>query len=63
MSLLGPIFIPSNPVGLFLLIRSTIFFEPRLFKPSLLIRASSSTSLKTLGLGFPYCSNGVTVPT
>ena len=27
------------------------------------MRASSSTSLKTLGLGFPYCSNGVTVPT
>ncbi len=32
-------------------------------KPSLLIRASSSINLKTLGLVFPYCFNGVIVPT
>ena len=37
--------------------------EPELLNPSLLIRASSSSSLKTLGLGFPNWGFGVIVPT
>ena len=36
---------------------------PELLKPSLLIRASSSSSLKTLGLGLPNWGFGVIVPT
>ena len=32
-------------------------------KPSLFINASSFSSLKILGLGFPYCLRGVIVPT
>ena len=59
----GPIFTPSKPICFLDLILSKTFFDPKLLKPSLLIRASSSTSLKTLGLGFPYCWRGVTVPT
>ena len=43
-------------------ILSAIFFAPKLLKPNLFIKASSSTSLKTLGLGLPYCFRGVTVP-
>ena len=33
-----------------------------MLKPNLLIKASSSSSLNTLGFGLPYCSNGVMVP-
>ena len=55
--------IPSKPICLLLEILSTMFFAPKLLKPNLLINASSSTNLKTLGLGLPYCLRGVTVPT
>ena len=37
--------------------------DPELLKPNLLIKALSSSSLKTLGLGLPNCAFGVTVPT
>ena len=40
-----------------------LLFAPKLLKPSLFIKAWSSTSLNTLGFWFPYCSRGVTVPT
>ena len=60
---MGPILIPNRPICLLDLILSAIFFAPKLLKPSLLIKASSSTSRKTLGFGFPYCFKGVTVPT
>ena len=63
VSLFGPILIPSNPICLLDLILSKIFFAPKLLNPSLLINASSSTNLKTLGFGFPYCFKGVIVPT
>ena len=35
---------------------------PSLLNPSLLIKARSSSSLNILGLGFPNCFDGVTVP-
>ena len=46
-----------------LIILELISSEPVLLNPSLFIRASSSSNLNTLGLGFPYCGLGVIVPT
>ena len=63
MSLFGPILIPNNPVGVFDLILEFTSSAPKLLNPNLLISAWSSSSLKTLGFGFPNCSKGVTVPT
>ena len=62
-SLFGPIFIPKKPFLLFSLILLLICSEPELLKPNLFIRASSSSSLKTLGLGLPNWGFGVIVPT
>ena len=62
-SLFGPIFIPKKPFLLFSLIVWLICSEPELLKPNLFIRASSSSSLKTLGLGLPNWGFGVIVPT
>ena len=46
--------IPSSPIlGFFLILNSTSC-APRLLKPNLFIKASSSTNLNTRGLGFPY---------
>ena len=62
-SLFGPIFIPNNPFGLLFAILELISSLPLLLNPNLFINASSSSNLKTLGLGLPYCGFGVTVPT
>jgi len=37
--------------------------DPSLLNPNLLINALSLSNLNILGLGFPYCLRGVTVPT
>tara|TARA_Y100001935_G_scaffold68387_1_gene57289 strand:+ start:4341 stop:4550 length:210 start_codon:yes stop_codon:yes gene_type:complete len=55
-------FTPQIPFGEFLFIRLFISIIPSFGKPNLLIRALSSSNLKTLGLLFPYCDSGVTVP-
>ena len=54
---------PSTPSFLLDFILFNIASDPWLLKPNLLINAWSSTSLNTLGFSFPYCFNGVTVPT
>ena len=56
------IFIPKRPVGGLDNILDLTLSEPELLNPNLFINASSSSSLKTLGLGLPYCLRGVTVP-
>ena len=63
VSLLGPIFIPRIPFLASLDILELISSDPELLNPSLLIKASSSSNLNTLGFGFPYCGFGVIVPT
>ena len=63
VSLLGPIFIPKRPVGGLDNILDLTLSAPELLNPNLFINASSSSSLKTLGLGLPYCLSGVIVPT
>ena len=54
---------PRKPLGDFFLILAQISSAPKLLKPSRLIKALSSSNLKTLGFWFPYCDLGVVVPT
>ena len=63
MSLLGPILIPRKPLGKLSEILLEIISEPWLLKPNRFIKALSFSNLNTLGLGFPSCLFGVTVPT
>ena len=56
-------FIPKKQFGDCFLILKLISSAPELLNPSLLIKASSSSNLKTLGFGFPNCDLGVIVPT
>ena len=49
----------NNPKG----VSYQISRKLKLINPNIFINASSSSNLKTLGLGLPYCGFGVTVPT
>ena len=54
---------PSKPIGKLDEILEKTLLKPELLNPNLLISAWSSSKRNILGFGFPYCFNGVTVPT
>ena len=54
---------PKNPSGTLFVNLSDTISTPSLLNPNLFINALSFSSLNTLGLGFPSCLFGVTVPT
>ena len=61
IELLGKSF--PNPIGLAAGFDKSAEAYNSLLNPSLLIKAPSFSSLNILGLGFPNCFRGVTVPT